>query len=35
MDFLKIILLVFLLGLYSTYERKHAANGLPNLANFT
>jgi hypothetical protein len=35
MDFLKIILLVFVLGVFSTYERKYAANELLNLANFT
>jgi hypothetical protein len=32
---LYIILLAFVLGLYSTYERKHAAFGFLNLANFT
>jgi hypothetical protein len=30
-----IILLAFLLGLYSTDERKHMAFGLLNLGNFT
>jgi hypothetical protein len=30
-----IILLVFVLGLYSTYERKHVAFGFLNLADFT
>jgi hypothetical protein len=30
-----IILFVFVLGLYSTYERKLRAFGLVNLANFT
>jgi hypothetical protein len=29
-----IILLVFVLGLYSTYERKHLPFGLLNLAYF-
>jgi hypothetical protein len=28
-------LLVFLLGLYSTFEKKHAVFGFLNLANFT
>jgi hypothetical protein len=30
-----IILLVFVLGLYSTCQRKHAAFSFLNLANFT
>jgi hypothetical protein len=30
-----IILLVFILGLYYTYERKHVAFDFLNLANFT
>jgi hypothetical protein len=30
-----IILLIFVLGLYYTTERKHAAFGFLNLANFT
>jgi hypothetical protein len=29
-----IILLIFVLGLYSTYNRKHVAFGFLNLANF-
>jgi hypothetical protein len=33
-DMFFIILLAFLLGLYSTDERKHMAFGLLNLANF-
>jgi hypothetical protein len=30
-----IILLVFVLGLYSIYEKEHVAFGLLSLANFT
>jgi hypothetical protein len=32
--FVNIILLVFILVLYSTYERKHVAFGFQNLVNF-
>jgi hypothetical protein len=34
-DLFFIILLAFVLGLFSTYERKCAAFGFLNLANFT
>jgi hypothetical protein len=29
------ILLIFVLGLYSTHEREHMAFGFLNIANFT